>query len=181
MDQLDPGSGNRHKKIIFNTPIIPNLVPMVFPVENGRPDVRSLLQFSKKKSLAGDNVAVADPGENPSPPPPLFLDQNEARRSGWPGALLYLKVWMRHWVATIPCLWFKVFSGDLCYGLVFFMWKGGIDHAALLSVYNIFNKIALAILDRSSTCNGSFSVYVICRIDQFRYIKTHTWLRGLGK
>ena len=58
------------------------------------------------------------------------------------------------------------------------MWKGGIDHAALLSVYNILNKIALAILDRSSTCNGSFSGYVICRIDQFRSIKTHTWLRG---
>ena len=43
------------------------------------------------------------------------------------------------------------------------MWKGGIDDTALLSVYNILNRIALAILDRSSTFNDSFSVYVICR------------------
>lgn len=43
------------------------------------------------------------------------------------------------------------------------MWKGGIDDTALLSVYNILNRIALAILDRSSTCNDSFSVNVICR------------------
>ena len=120
---------------------------------------------------------------------------------GWspPPPLPHLKVWIHHWVVFVrtpplcqglddrrphsliwrsgsttglsPFLVFgsKYFSEDLCYGLVFFIWKGSIDHTALLSV-------ALAILDRTSICNDSFSVYVICRIDRFRSIKTYAYL-----
>ena len=165
---------------------------MVFPLENGRPDVGSLLQFSKNKGL-GTRLQWRIQGRGPPPtPPPIFLDQNEARRAekcfcedatpplcqgldgrpphtpssegldpplgcfcedappsmpgpGWsppPGPhsliwrsgsttglflwgrpplyaragmvppprppLPHLKVWIHHWVVTIPCLWFKV-------------------------------------------------------------------------
>ena len=50
---------------------------------------------------------VADPGEGPGPPPPLFLDQTEARRAekilgGGPGPP-YLRVWM-----TAPAFYLKV-------------------------------------------------------------------------
>ena len=41
---------------------------------------------------------VADPGEGPGPPPPLFLDQNEARTAEniffEAGPPTYLRVWM---------------------------------------------------------------------------------------
>ena len=45
-------------------------------------------------------MPVADPGEGPSPPPPIFLDQTEAQRaqkSLWRGGTTsppYLRVWM---------------------------------------------------------------------------------------
>ena len=49
------------------------------------------------------HLTVADPGEGPGGPPPLFLDQNEARRAEkfWggrrpPPLLPYLKVWICH-------------------------------------------------------------------------------------
>ena len=53
---------------------------MVFPLENGRPDVGSLLQFSKNKGL-GTRLQWRIQGRGPPPPPPIFLDQNEARRA----------------------------------------------------------------------------------------------------
>ena len=130
---------------------------------------------------------MSGPGWSPPPTPssegldpPLGCfceDPPSMSGPGWSPPLPHLKVWIHHWVVFVtPFLVFgsNYFSGDLCYGLVFFMWKSSIDHTALLSV-------ALAILDRTSICNDSFSVYVICRIDQFRSIKTHTWLRGLGE
>ena len=57
-----------------------------------------------KMSKCQDSVCfgrpVVDPGEGPRPPPPLFLDQNEARTAEniffEVGPPTYLKVWMTH-------------------------------------------------------------------------------------
>ena len=53
-------------------------------------------------------LAVADPGEGG--PPPLFLDQNEARKAAKkifvavpPPPPPYLKVWICHWL--VPVSW----------------------------------------------------------------------------
>ena len=191
---------------------------MAFPLENGRPDVGSLLQFSKNKGLGtrlqwriqGRAPLIFRPKWGPKgrkifswgrPPPPLyvrawmvalpptpssegldpplgcFCEDPPPLCQGLDDRRPHSLIWRSGSTTGLsPFLVFgsKYFSEDLCYGLVFFIWKGSIDHTALLSV-------ALAILDRTSICNDSFSVYVICRIDQFRSIKTHTWLRGLGE
>ena len=63
--------------------------------------------FSGFKSMKGWGFPVEDPGEGPGarpPPPPLFLDQNEARMAEKrflgdrppPSPPSYLKVWTRH-------------------------------------------------------------------------------------
>ena len=51
--------------------------------------------MATKKPLGQGCVAVADPGEGPGPPLPLFLDQTEKIWGGGEQALPpYFKVWI---------------------------------------------------------------------------------------
>ena len=54
-----------------------------------------------QKQRPGDKVAVADPGEGPAPPP-LFLDQNEARRAEKCFCEDAPPVYVRAWMVAPP-------------------------------------------------------------------------------
>ena len=59
--------------------------------------------MATKKPLGQGCVAVADPGEGPGSPLPLFLDQTE-KIWGWGGEQAlppYFKVWIWHCVASV--------------------------------------------------------------------------------
>ena len=58
--------------------------------------------MATKKPLMGQGcVAVADPGEGPGPPLPLFLDQTEKIWGGEQALPPYFKVWIWHCVASV--------------------------------------------------------------------------------
>ena len=59
--------------------------------------------MATKKPLGQGCVAVADPGEGPGPPLPLFLDQTEKIWEGGGEQALppYFKVWIWHCVASV--------------------------------------------------------------------------------